>query len=235
MCTRTCIGIFARKLSVEPSTLTHMPIEPLPPSVRDRLAQFLREWAARICEEGWSDYENVLSPGEVAGVRAVLNEPGAADAAVQVWAPTLWGIAEAEADAAVGYPRTRWWLSAVMPLDTTPIDLTRPTGWPPMDTDDGWSQILTDLQRDLAQIDPGLVVRQVKQKAGSLEVWAEASDPALADAVHRRITAAQELSARTCERCGRPGHVRQKPSGWYQALCDEHAAEAATETEEEDR
>lgn len=211
-----------------------MPIEPLPPSVRDRLAQFLREWAARICEEGWSDYENVLSSGEVAGVRAVLGEPGAVDAACPVWAPTLWGVAGAEADARTGYPRTRWWLSAVMPHDSAPIDLTGPVGWPLIDPGDGWAGILTELQRDLAQIDPGLVVRQVKQKAGMLEVWAEASAPGLADAVRERIAAAQELSARTCERCGRPGHVRQKPSGWWQALCDEHAVEAATKAEEED-
>lgn len=211
-----------------------MPIEPLPDSVRDRLAQFLREWAARVRGGGWDDYENVLSAGEVAGVRAVLNEPGAVDAAVEQWAATLWGLAGAEADAAAGYPRTRWWFSAVMPHDTAPIDLTPPTGWPPIDPGDGWAGILTELQRDLERIDPGLVVRQVKQKFGTLEVWAEASDPALADAVHERITAAQELSARTCERCGQSGHVRQKPSGWYQALCDEHAAEAATETEEEE-
>lgn len=209
-----------------------MRIEPLPDSVRDRLAQFLREWAARVRGGGWDDYENVLSTGEVLGVRAVLNEPGAVDAAVAVWAPTLWGIAEAEADAAAGYPRTRWWLSAVMPLDTsTPIDLTPPTGWPPIDPGDGWAGILTELQRDLERIDPDLVVRQVKQKFGVLEVWAEASAPGLADAVHERITAAQELSARTCERCGRPGRVRQKPSGWYQTLCDEHTVEAATEDE----
>lgn len=210
-----------------------MPIEPLPDSVRDRLAQFLREWAARIRDGGWDDWENVLSTGEVAGVRAVLGEPGAVDEAVEVWAPTLWGIAGAEADAAAGYPRTRWWLSAVMPHDaSTPIDLTRPTGWPSIDQGDGWGGILTELRRDLEMIDPDLVVRQVKQKGGVLEVWAEASDPALADAVYARITAAQELSARTCERCGAPGYVRQKPSGWYQALCDEHAAEAPTDGEE---
>lgn len=220
---------------MEPFTLTHMPIEPLPPSVRDRLAQFLREWAARICEEGWDDYENILSSGEVAGVRAVLGEPGAVDAAVEQWAATLWGLAGAEADAAAGYPRTRWWFSAVMPHDTAVIDLTPPTGWPPIDPGDGWAGILTDLQRDLELIDPGLVVRQVKQKAGVLDVWAEASAPGLADAVRERIREVQELSARTCERCGAPGYVRQKPSGWYQALCDEHAAEAPTEAEEEDR
>lgn len=201
-----------------------MPIDSPSDEHRDRIADDLRERAELVRRDGWEPYVATWSSGEVAGVRAVLNEPGAVDGAVEQWAPTLWGIAGAEADAAAGYPRTRWWLSAVMPLDTAPIDLTPPTGWPPIDPGDGWAGILTDLQRDLAQIDPGLVVRQVKQMAGSLEVWAEASAPELESVVHDRITAAERQSAQTCERCGRPGHVRQKPSGWYQALCDEHAA-----------
>ncbi|TXI62492.1 hypothetical protein [Mycolicibacterium mageritense] len=96
-----------------------MPIDPLPDSVRDRLAQFLREWASRIREEGWDDYEQVLSTGEVLGVRAVL-DPAAVDAAVEQWAATLWGIAGAEADAASDYPRTRAWFAATR----EPVELT---------------------------------------------------------------------------------------------------------------
>ncbi|WP_079631212.1 hypothetical protein [Mycobacteroides abscessus] len=91
-----------------------MPIEPLPDSVRDRLAQSLREWAALVREEGWPAFQNVWSSGEVAGVRAVLSEPGAVDTAVPVWAATLWGIAGAEADAAADYPRTREWFALVI-------------------------------------------------------------------------------------------------------------------------
>lgn len=96
-------------------------------------------------------------------------------------------------------------------------------GWPPIDSSDGWAQILTDLQRDLQQIDPGHVVRQVKQKFGVLKVWAEASDPALADAFHDRITVAEQQSSITCERCGVPGQLHQRDSGWYSTRCDVHA------------
>lgn len=92
-------------------------------------------------------------------------------------------------------------------------------GWPPIDPNDGWAELLTHLRADLARIDPGLVVRQVKQKGGTLSVWAEASAPELADAVHARITAAEDESGRTCERCGQPGTIRQRPDGWYQSLC----------------
>lgn len=80
---------------------------------RDRRADDLRERAALVREHGWADYENVWSGGEVMGVRAVLNEPGALDAAVAAWAPTLWGVTGAEADAVRGYRRTRRWFAAL--------------------------------------------------------------------------------------------------------------------------
>ncbi|MGA5537344.1 hypothetical protein [Mycolicibacterium nivoides] len=111
--------------------------------------------------------------------------------------------------------------------------MTASHNWPPIDPADGWALILTELQRDLERIDPDLVMGQVKQKFGTLSVSAEASDPALADAVHGRIAAAEALSARICERCGQPGRIRQRPDGWYQALCNRHALEAASEMEGE--
>lgn len=109
---------------------------------------------------------------------------------------------------------------------------TEHAGWPPIDPADGWARLLTALQRDLERIDPGLVVRQVKQKGGVLEVWVEASSPQLADAVHDRIASAREQSARTCERCGQPGQISQGADGWYRALCASHAAEAGEPTVE---
>lgn len=99
-------------------------------------------------------------------------------------------------------------------------------GWPPIDPDDGWAQILTDLQRDLLEIDPGHVVRQVKQKFGVLCVYVTASDAALANAVHERITAAEQQSATTCERCGEPGQLVQRDGGWYRTACRAHAQPA---------
>ncbi|WP_018600933.1 hypothetical protein [Mycobacterium sp. 155] len=90
-----------------------MPIDSPSDEHRHRRASDLRERAALVRRDGWSDYESVWSSGEVLGVRAVLGEPGAEDEAVQLWAPTLWGLAEAEADAANGYARTRAWLMAL--------------------------------------------------------------------------------------------------------------------------
>lgn len=87
---------------------------------RDGRAADLRGRAALVRTNGWEPYENVWSSGEVAGVRAVLGEPGALDAAVEAWAPTLWGAAASEADARTGYSSTRRWfltLQGVAALD----------------------------------------------------------------------------------------------------------------------
>lgn len=200
-----------------------MPIEPPTEADRLRLRDDLRHRVELVRETGWSDYESTWSAGEVLGVRAVLDEEHA-DAALPLWAPTLWGLTDSETDAARGYPSTRWWFATVMSHDAEEsIDLTRPAGWPPIDPDDGWATILTELRADLERIDPGHTVRQVKQKGGTLSVWVDASDPALADALHDRIAEAETESARTCERCGQPGRIRQRTDGWWQALCGEHA------------
>lgn len=103
----------ARDMSAGGSTLAVMPIEPPTDEDRSRLADDLRERAALVLEHGWADYEGVWSTGQVLGVRAVLNEPGAEDVACPLWAPTLWGVTEAEADAARDYAATRWWFSVV--------------------------------------------------------------------------------------------------------------------------
>lgn len=79
----------------------------------DRRTADLRERAALVRRDGWEPYESVWSSGEVAGVRAVLGEPGAVDEAVEQWAPTLWGAAAAEADERTGYRSTRRWFAAV--------------------------------------------------------------------------------------------------------------------------
>lgn len=99
-----------------------MPIEPPTDADRDRLAADLRERAEMVLRDGWTDYENTWSTGQVLGVRAVLGEPGAEDAAVAVWAPTLWGLAKAEADAARDYQRTRGWFATVTQAE--PVEMT---------------------------------------------------------------------------------------------------------------
>lgn len=80
---------------------------------RDRRASDLRSRAALVRENGWGSYQSAWSTDEVIGTRAVLGEPGVLTEAVEVWAPTLWGVGAAEADARTGYKTTRRWFAAV--------------------------------------------------------------------------------------------------------------------------
>ena len=206
-----------------------MPIEPPTDADRLRLATDLRRRVQLARRDGWVDYQSTWSTGEVLGVRAVLGDAAAEDQAAPLWAPTLWGVAEAEADAARDYERTRWWLCTVLPLDdSTPVVIdTEPVV--PL----GWEAIVDALRRDLAELDPELRVEQVKQKFGGLRVYVAAGDPAVAAAVRERITEAESASERTCEQCGRPGRLRtDRP--WATTLCDEHA-EVADGDEEADQ
>ncbi|SHX68689.1 Uncharacterised protein [Mycobacteroides abscessus subsp. abscessus] len=90
-----------------------MPIDSPTDADRLRLATDLRARAALVARDGWADYAETWSTGEVLGVRAVLGEPGAVDAAVEVWAPTLWGLTEAALDAKLGFDLTRKWFAIV--------------------------------------------------------------------------------------------------------------------------
>jgi hypothetical protein len=91
---------------------------------RDRRAADLSQRAALVRRVGWAPYESVWSAGEVLGVRAVLGEPGALAAAVELWAPTLWGIAAAEAESRCGYPRTHRWLRRLRASEQVAEELT---------------------------------------------------------------------------------------------------------------
>lgn len=90
-----------------------MPIDSPSDEHRDRIADDLRERAELVRRGGWEPYVATWSSGEVAGVRAVLGEPGAVDAACPVWAPTLWGLTEAALDAKLGFDLTRRWFAIV--------------------------------------------------------------------------------------------------------------------------
>lgn len=274
-------------------TLALMPIEPLPPSVRDRLAQFLREWAARIREEGWSDYEQLLSTGEVLGVRAVL-DPAAVDEAVPVWAATLWGVAGAEVDAACGYERTRAWFAALREPEIEELTETEKARYTAaraasadlrdaldsgdsegkraafdqlmqtlgnMDPDEtldklhipddagehrdgliaimrrippnwgrwiscerGWYPIICQLDADLAELDPGYELHQVKEKFGTLRYYFRTEVDNARDQMRALVRAAETRCEATCELCGESGARHVNGRGWLKTLCPSCAA-----------
>jgi hypothetical protein len=89
-----------------------MPIEPPTDAERDARGYDLRSRAQLVRRDGWEPHRETWSTGEVLGVRAVLNEPGAEDAACPVWAPALWGVKAAELDAKLDWDLTRRWFAA---------------------------------------------------------------------------------------------------------------------------
>lgn len=66
---------------------------------------------------------------------------------------------------------------------------------------------------------PEVQIQQVKEKYGTLHFYTSGGSKTQ-DAL---IDFAEELSAHTCEMCGKNGKLRQL--GWIQTLCDEHEAE----------
>lgn len=88
---------------------------------------------------------------------------------------------------------------------------------------DGWFSILHKLSADIekAAREVGLtpdsehwpVATQVKSKWGTLHYYCHAGGY-----VDDLIDAAEELSAKTCEVCGKPGTLVK--TGWHTVLCD---------------
>jgi hypothetical protein len=98
--------------------------------------------------------------------------------------------------------------------------------WDGVSTLPGWDRLLDALDRDLAAIDPGYAICQIKNKLGGLRVYVELSlglpDERCA-AVYARIRAAETQAATVCETCGAPGRLRSD-GGWYRVACNQHAA-----------
>jgi hypothetical protein len=88
----------------------------------------------------------------------------------------------------------------------------------------GWTPILDELHRQLVLLDPGYRLLQVKEKLGHLRVYA-GFERSVADECQRLVREAEARAARTCERCGQPGQLRQDRR-WRLTLCDDcHARE----------
>ena len=90
--------------------------------------------------------------------------------------------------------------------------------------DDGWYQIIDALCGCMqgyisANRKEQIVAFQVKEKYGTLRFYVDGGN----DFTEGMIRMAEELSACTCEVCGKPGKLHG--GGWVKTLCDEHALE----------
>jgi len=96
--------------------------------------------------------------------------------------------------------------------------------------DAGWYPLICELDSVLAELDPGYVVQQVKEKFGRLAYYV-GSDRFIGfdNPFHRAKQAAQGRSVTICEQCGERGQLCETgpmgpPGRWVKTLCREHAA-----------
>lgn len=85
----------------------------------------------------------------------------------------------------------------------------------------GWLGIIERFIADARQLDPGMTIRELKEKFGSLRIYA-ASD---FDEVDQLRHLAESRSQYACEICGAEGGIRRPPegrAGWWHCLCAEH-------------
>lgn len=80
----------------------------------------------------------------------------------------------------------------------------------------GWRAIVETFLRDAEH--PGFVFLSAGERWGALNLQFVCDDPEEIEALVQRAT---ELSLRTCERCGKPGHLRR--GMWWRTLCDLHS------------
>jgi hypothetical protein len=89
---------------------------------------------------------------------------------------------------------------------------------------DGWCLLLETLCARLDSIlleAPGVAVevKQVKEKFGGLRFYysLHGADTVTAEAIREAVNLAETASKRICEKCGRPGELRD--GGWLRVLC----------------
>lgn len=87
----------------------------------------------------------------------------------------------------------------------------------------GWLALLEELIFDLDAMGVKYDVAQIKEKFGTLRFYVDfTNQEQLTDDLYNkfmgRIDRAEELSGKTCERCGDPGKMRS--GGWIKTLCD---------------
>ena len=86
--------------------------------------------------------------------------------------------------------------------------------------DQGWYPIIIDALSKMEQLDlpEDFRITQIKEKFGTLRIYTNITIPAVTSI----ITEAEDLAAKTCEICGKPGTL-DRSSGYYQVLCPEHS------------
>jgi hypothetical protein len=85
----------------------------------------------------------------------------------------------------------------------------------------GWEPIVDELHAAVLEIDPDVVVDQVKEKFGGLRYY-YSSDSDRSDEIEKLIDEAEAKASKSCEVCGAPGETGTFGSGWANTLCPTH-------------
>lgn len=84
----------------------------------------------------------------------------------------------------------------------------------------GWYPLIVRLDAQLAALDPGYTVHQVKEKFGELRFYMTSeADTDIQAEMHALIEEAEQASMRICEDCGSDGELSRSARGWYRTLC----------------
>jgi hypothetical protein len=96
-----------------------------------------------------------------------------------------------------------------------------PEGWYGLATPRGWDPIVRELHQQLVAIDPKYQVYQIKEKFGELRYYCSLRGDTKTKAVQDLMTAAAMQASTSCQVCGSPGVLSEKP-GPVRVLCSTH-------------
>lgn len=96
----------------------------------------------------------------------------------------------------------------------------------------GWSRIIKDCNRDLAEIDPDYAVYQIKEKFGGLRYYYSPSEGATEEMRKKMdsiVSRYEALAANTCEETGERGFLMRNKYGYYRTLSLAYATTVAVD------
>lgn len=96
-----------------------------------------------------------------------------------------------------------------------------------VECEEGWSDLLYKLCQDLQSIGFNGHIAQIKEKFGTLRFYVDDAS----EKIYELIEQAENLSAHTCEICGKLG-VYKVVRGWCMTRCDEHTPEEKSDGSE---
>lgn len=110
--------------------------------------------------------------------------------------------------------------------------------------DEGWFDIIEELDKKLAAIDPDYVLLQCKEKFGGLRYYTAHSDgnelsEEAKEEFYQLVRLAESQSYKICEECGTTLGVDHRVigglGGWHATLCDADYSKAVERSKEQNR